>query len=121
MQMLQHSITPSLARFAFGTSFIVLALFTTACDKFEYSPYQTDNPNRPDNLNAKNINELLSREKESDDTVRFIFTGDSQRFYDELKDLVNKGNSLPNIDFLILAGDISDFGLRHSLVRRTTS
>jgi len=103
-------------RFALGTSFIVLMLFSTACDKFEYSPYQTDNPNRPDNLNRKNLNELLSGEKEADDTLRFIFTGDSQRFYDELQDLVNKANSLPDIDFLVLAGDISDFGLLQEFI-----
>ena len=95
---------------------ILLSLFTIACDKFEYSPYQTDNANRPDNLNNKNIEALLSAEAHADDTVRFIFTGDSQRFYDELKDLVTKANSLPKVDFLILAGDITDFGLLQEFI-----
>lgn len=116
MPMLQHSLIPSLTRFAVSSTLLMVALLTTACDKFEYSPYQTDNPNRPDNLNAKNINKLLSRETESDDTVRFIFTGDSQRFYDELRDLVNKANSIPKVDFLVLAGDISDFGLLQEFI-----
>jgi Icc protein len=95
---------------------ILLSCLATSCDKFEYSPYQTDNPNRPNNLNSNNINELMAAESNADDTIRFVFTGDSQRFYDALNDLVSKANSLPDIDFLILAGDISDFGLLQEFI-----
>ncbi|MBC7487363.1 MAG: metallophosphoesterase [Cytophagaceae bacterium] len=48
--------------------------------------------------------------------MRFIFSGDSQRFYDELKNLATKANSLPKVDFLILAGDITDFGLLQEFI-----
>ncbi len=89
----------------------ILFVPLSACDKFEFSPYQTDNTARPSELNNKNILKLLAKEKESDDTIRFVFTGDSQRFYNELEDLIGKVNTLPGIDFLVLAGDISDFGL----------
>jgi 3',5'-cyclic AMP phosphodiesterase CpdA len=50
-------------------------------------------------------------EKGSDDTVTILFTGDSQRFYSSLDALVQKSNSISDIDFLVLAGDISDFAL----------
>lgn len=106
----------NLQRFKTAFSIIIFSFFTIACDKFEYSPYQTDNANRPDNLNNKNIEELLSTETNSDDTIRFIFTGDSQRFYDEMNDLVAKANSIPKVDFLILAGDITDFGLLQEFI-----
>ena len=82
-----------------------------SCNKFELNPVQIKNSDSPTNLNAKNIEELLSKESISDDTVTFLFTGDSQRFYDRLDDLVEKANQYTNIDFLLLDGDISDFGL----------
>ena len=46
-----------------------------------------------------------------DDTVTFAFVGDSQRFYDELERFIDTVNAIDEIDFIILAGDISDFGL----------
>lgn len=82
-----------------------------SCSKFEYSPYQSDNDERPEHLNQKNIDRLLSTEASADDTVTIFYTGDSQRFYDDVAPMVSKVNSLPSVDFLILNGDISDFGL----------
>lgn len=95
-------------------SILSLLLFSFSCEKFEYSPYQTENSSKgfPHNLNQENIDKLFNSADESDDdTVCFIFTGDSQRFYDELEDLVAKANTIPDVDFLVLAGDITDFGL----------
>src|SRR5690606_5450087 len=37
--------------------------------------------------------------------------GDAQRFYDELEAFVKSVNRLPSVDFILLAGDLSDFGL----------
>lgn len=91
------------------TLFTLLFLF--ACEKFEYSPYQTDNIKRPENINAVNINKLKMKEAADDDTVTILFTGDSQRFYKSLDGLVTKTNTVPGVDMLILAGDISDFAL----------
>lgn len=83
----------------------------SSCDKFEYNPFQIDNSVRPSDLNAKNISQLLSGESVADDTVTILFTGDSQRFYDRLDDLIQKVNQHSNIDFLLLNGDISNYGL----------
>jgi Icc-related predicted phosphoesterase len=93
--------------------FVGLLFFAASCEKFEYNPYQTKLPGTslPHNLNHKNIQRLMKDSVMSDDTVSFIFVGDSQRFYDELEELVKKANTIPAVDFLVLSGDISDFGL----------
>lgn len=96
-----------------GGMMLLLCSLFIACNKLEYSPYQTKpvgNGQMPLGLNAANISRLLSSSP-SDDTVTFLFAGDSQRFYDELEDLVTLCNGLPHLDFFILSGDITDFGL----------
>ncbi|MCU0430584.1 MAG: metallophosphoesterase [Cytophagaceae bacterium] len=86
--------------------------FVYGCEKFEFSPYQTKGAEPlPQQINARQIDRLINAPHQ-DDTITVIFIGDSQRFYDELDDLVHKANQLPSVDFLILAGDITDFGLR---------
>jgi hypothetical protein len=92
-------------------AFIGCGILFFSCNKFENNPYQIDSSDRPSDLNAKNIAKLLSAESASDDTVTILFTGDSQRFYDKLDALVHKVNEYSNIDFLLLDGDISDYGV----------
>lgn len=88
-------------------------LMAQGCRKFELSPYQEQSleEKTPGNLNALNVAKLKASEPSADDTVTVIYTGDSQRFYDRLEDLVRKANQLPDVDFLVLSGDIADFGL----------
>jgi Icc protein len=84
----------------------------TACNKFEYSPYQNEvSEDMPSNLTEKNLAKLKSNEANADDTVIIVYSGDCQRFYDQLHQLVTKVNTLPNVDFLIMSGDIADFGI----------
>lgn len=78
-------------------------------DSFEYSPNQVFDGDTEQQLNAKNIARLDTLPK--DDTITIAFVGDSQRFYDELTDFIDTVNQLQHVDFVILAGDISDFGL----------
>ncbi len=82
-------------------------------DTFEYSPNQRHDGDTPRNVNALNLQRL--QERAADDTVRFVFIGDSQRFYDQLAPFVSRVNALPRTDMVILAGDISDFGLLQEL------
>lgn len=89
------------------------ALFLAACDKMEYSPYQKFDRNTPRNINQENIRRLLGSENSR--PLRIAFIGDSQRFYDEAADFKDKVNSLDGIDLVILAGDISDFGLKQEM------
>jgi len=98
-------------------AFIFFTALFSGCEKFEYSPYQDDRHGElPSNLNNTNLNRLLSNSSDDDDTVTIIYTGDSQRFYDRLDDLVAKVNSLQHVDFLIICGDIADFGILQEYV-----
>jgi 3',5'-cyclic AMP phosphodiesterase CpdA len=60
-------------------------------------------------LNRKNIEQLQS--VPARDTVKFILIGDSQRSYDDVADFVKEANAISNIDFVVLAGDITEFGM----------
>lgn len=92
---------------------LILAILTgmlSSCeDLFEYSPNQVFDRDTEVDLNAKNLVRLSAATP--DDTTVIAFIGDSQRFYDELDRFIKKVNSLPSVDFVFLAGDISDFGL----------
>ena len=76
----------------------------------EYHPYDTRIGGET-GINAKHISliEQMCYERQS---IRFAVVSDSQRWYDELKEAVGIINSRDDIDFVIHAGDISDFGLR---------
>ena len=90
---------------------IFLSCLFSSCEKFEYSPYQDDIAGEtPHDLNNRNIEKLLSNTAD-DDTVTIIYSGDSQRYYDRLDDLVAKVNTYPDVDFFVLCGDIADFGV----------
>lgn len=90
--------------------FIALLAFP-GCSKFEVNPYATHGTETPQPLNSANLAWLAAREPFDDDTVTIVFTGDCQRFYEEQEAIVAKVNSIPGVDFLIMAGDLSDFGL----------
>jgi hypothetical protein len=89
--------------------FIFILLFSSSCRKLEYSPNQKFDKKTPQNINANNLKRLLATP--GDDTVRFVLSGDSQNAYKDLNTFINKVNALPGIDFVLLNGDISDFGL----------
>jgi 3',5'-cyclic-AMP phosphodiesterase len=80
-----------------------------SCALFEYSPNQQFDEDSPTDLNSQNLNKLLATTP--DDTLTIAFIGDIQRFYDELEAFVIHVNSLPEVDLVIVAGDVSDFGL----------
>jgi Icc protein len=86
-----------------------VSLFTS-CEMVELSPNLIFDSDSPTKINATNIERLLATPN-WDDTLRIIFTGDSQSFYEDSDRLVKQVNSMNNIDFLIHSGDISDFGL----------
>lgn len=88
-----------------------LLLVHARCGKFELSPYSTDTGDLPTGLNAANAAALAATEATADDTVSFLFMGDCQRFYEEVDAMVAKANALPGLDFAIMAGDLTDFGL----------
>lgn len=89
---------------------VAAALLFGGCEMLEFSPNDHRAPDRQQDLTAKNLACLTQNPLPAGDTLRFVFTGDSQRFYDEAEDLVKSVNQQAGVQFLIIAGDISDFG-----------
>jgi 3',5'-cyclic-AMP phosphodiesterase len=89
---------------------IFLCFFLQRCEQFDYSVYQTDDFKKyPQVTNAYNIQRVLSMPNK--DTLHLVFTGDTQRFYDDVKDLVSTVNNLPKVDAVVITGDLADFGV----------
>jgi Icc protein len=93
----------------------VSLLGLAGCDLIEFSPNDHRVPEEFTNLTEKNLAKLQALPLPAGDTLRFVFTGDSQQFYDEAEALVASVNRLPGISFLLVAGDISDFGLAREM------
>ena len=90
--------------------FVLPLLFLLqGCGGFEYSPNQVFSGDSRRDINQNNIERLVA--EPADELIRFVLTGDSQRAYKDAKDLVKAINQLDDIDFVVLNGDISDFGL----------
>lgn len=81
----------------------------------EFSPSDFRGPESQTNLTQKNLERLAKNPLAAGDTLRFVFTGDSQRFYDQAESLVESVNKQPGLSFLVVAGDISDFGLAREM------
>jgi 3',5'-cyclic AMP phosphodiesterase CpdA len=97
-----------------GLPALALTLLTLlpGCDLLEFSPNETRTPKGYSDLTRKNLEALQQRPNPlGDDTLRFVFIGDSQRFYEEAEAFVQSVNQQPGIAFVAIAGDISDFGL----------
>ncbi len=89
---------------------LVCLFFLISCkDPFLYNINEIRLNEDERNLNAKNI--LKIQMHSTRDTLKFILTGDSQRFYEELEVFVTHVNRLEKIGFVVLNGDITDFGL----------
>lgn len=93
--------------------FILLGLVLSAgllsCNRFEYSPNQIFDRNSPTDINAKSLQRL--GDGKNDDHIRFILTGDTQRSRDETVAFVKKVNEMASIDFVLVAGDFTEFGV----------
>ena len=84
-----------------------LIIFLVSC--IEYHPYEAS-PDETD-LTKINLDRLLANP--DSDTLRFALIGDTQRFYDETDDFVDVINGYPRLDMVIVAGDLSDFGIEY--------
>ena len=88
---------------------VVISALAGCSEYYEYSPNQVRDRNSPEDLNKKNLLKLHANPK--DDTITIAFLGDSQNFYDEAVRFVDKVNNIRAIDLVVIAGDISDYGL----------
>jgi len=89
---------------------IILFLGLSSCKKYiQFSPVEVRLKASEKDLNAKNIQKLKALpEKES---FKFIVTGDAQRFYEELDAFVASANQRKDVSFVVINGDVTDFGL----------
>ena len=87
---------------------VLLAGGLFSCDLIEYHPY--DVRISYENINAENIRKI-EQACEGKTTLRFVWMGDTQRWYDETEDFVSHVNQRKDIDFVMHGGDISDFGM----------
>lgn len=87
--------------------YLLLLVMLPSCKRFVFHP----NEIRPEQtaLNSRNIQKIKNLEPKS--AFNFILLGDTQRFYDEVDDFVDHANSLNDVSFIIVAGDLVDFGL----------
>ncbi|MBD2713436.1 metallophosphoesterase [Hymenobacter sp. BT646] len=91
------------------------AFLFSGCELLEFSPSDFRGPESQTNLTQKNLDRLAEHPLPAGDTLRFVFTGDSQRFYDQAESLVESVNQQPGLSLMVVAGDISDFGLAREM------
>lgn len=87
---------------------LTVSIVCNSCNMLEYHPYDPDP--KYHNINKENIRKIEEKFKDKE-TIRFVWMGDSQRWYDETEDCVADINKRDDIDFVIHGGDISDFGM----------
>lgn len=90
-------------------SCLLLLLFFGSCEYDEFSPNQKFNGQTPRAVNQEQISKLSKQEP--GETLRIAVSGDTQRRYKESEEFVAHINSRNDIDFVVLNGDVSDFGL----------
>lgn len=89
---------------------LTLALILLLYGCVEYHPYDTHIHGQR-HINSTNIARIEQQCAERRE-IRFAVVSDSQRWYDELEDAVEEICERDDIDFVIHAGDITDWGLR---------
>jgi len=93
-----------------GILLVCISFLSLSCEKFVYNIYETERHEKDIHVTTDhNIDQLLALPLR--DTLHVVFFGDSQRFYDDLEDLVESVNQLPQLDAVIITGDLTDFGL----------
>ncbi|HSI91600.1 MAG TPA: metallophosphoesterase, partial [Adhaeribacter sp.] len=91
--------------------FLPLWFTLAGCNKFEYSPNEVRLKDDELNLTAKNLARIEAMNLDQRSTVRFAVISDTQRFYDELDAAVDALKKRNDLDFVIITGDITDFGV----------
>ena len=87
----------------------VLILLVSCKENFIYHPNEV----RPDekDLNLKNIQRIAALPPK--DTFSFVLTGDTQLANSEVDGFISNVNARQDIEFVIINGDLTDFGLNY--------
>ncbi len=94
-------------------AFIILIYSTLlSCEKvFEFSPYQVDVASNKKETNAKQIKKLQNNDDGSSKIV-FATVSDTHYHYTNLGKIIEDINDDPEIEFLVIVGDIADQGIQ---------
>lgn len=87
----------------------IVLFLTCSCDKLtQYSPYDANT--EQSNVNSLNISEIESLQL-PDDSITFIVISDTHTEYSDLRAAVTIINEMEGISFVVVCGDITDWGL----------
>ena len=93
-------------------SLIIISALFSACEQFDYNVYQTNRYDGPVEATTSYNLELL-RALPQKDTLYLVFTGDTQRYYDDLDNMIDVINAFPKVDAVFVAGDLVEFAMTH--------
>lgn len=89
---------------------VAAAVLLFSCRPFEYSPYQIPVDDLGRKTNVANLARLSAKSSPSGGRFRFAVLSDSHNAYADLKLAVAKINSDTSIHFVLIAGDVTQFG-----------
>jgi Icc protein len=89
--------------------FYLITILLYSCNRNEFSPNQKFDTSTPEEINAREITEL-SR-KTPGPRIRIAVSGDTHTDYSDSRRFVDYINSRNDIDFVVLNGDLTNFGL----------
>ncbi len=89
---------------------VLIITFGSCEDPFQYNPNEVLLSDDEKDLNHKNINRIEAIPQK--DTLRFIMISDTHHEYEDLDDFVDLVNSKNDIDFVLISGDLTNFGLQ---------
>lgn len=86
-----------------------LTVLLASCSAIEYSPNQKFDSRSPENVNAREIKQLSGQTPGN--TIRIAVSSDTHTAYTDSRKFVDYINGRNDIDFVMLNGDITNFGL----------
>ncbi len=89
---------------------VLIITFGSCEDPFQYNPNEVLLSDDEKDLNHKNINRIEAIPQK--DTLRFILISDTHHEYEDLDDFVELVNAKNDIDFVLISGDLTNFGLQ---------
>lgn len=91
-----------------------ICVLVASC-QVDYHPYDT-RVNGATGINARNIARIEAA-TQGRRQIRFAVISDTQRWYDETADAVAALNGRDDVDFVVHAGDMADFGMKAEFER----
>lgn len=89
---------------------LLLLLQLTGCQGyFDYTPYGIETTQHE--LTAKNAARIVSQSQPAFQLFRFAVIADTHAYYEQLDDFVNHLNRRSDLAFVLIAGDLTDYGM----------